>query len=288
MAYERIQCPKCPSSFGQEARFVSHLSDVHGVDDPIVLYLEIHHEGVHPTCSCSPSCPDRLPWSGWKRGFVSRYARGHNARVDSVYLDSARQAEFAAKRSKGFSSGKYSPWNKGLTKETSAKVEATSHKIGESLRRGHETGSIVDWRVRDPVAASTAARKISETKRAKFSSGEIVPWNLGLTKETSRAVMKQSDSIKENYAVNPDASSKRFRPDHIVAVVESIGKFDLLDDPASYRNKYQKMRLRCRTCGQVQLKNMMMLSASPVCFSCASKESRGSDRTVRHRQVRLP
>jgi hypothetical protein len=32
MAYERIQCPKCPSSFGQEARFVSHLSDVHGVD----------------------------------------------------------------------------------------------------------------------------------------------------------------------------------------------------------------------------------------------------------------
>lgn len=126
MAYERIQCPKCPSSFGQEARFVSHLSDVHGVDDPIVLYLEIHHEGVHPTCSCSPSCPDRLPWSGWKRGFVSRYARGHNARVDSVYLDSARQAEFAAKRSEGFSSGKYSPWNKGLTKETSAKVEASS------------------------------------------------------------------------------------------------------------------------------------------------------------------
>jgi len=136
MAYERILCPKCELSFGQEVRFYEHLKDAHDVSDPLALYLETFYGNEHPRCMCSSGCDDILSWAGWKRGFTSSYVRGHNAKVDSVYLDKSRQAEFAKKRKEGYASGQYSTWNKGLTKETSEKVAKMSAAISSTLQAG--------------------------------------------------------------------------------------------------------------------------------------------------------
>lgn len=275
MTYTRICCPHCDQTFGQEVRFFGHLTDIHGISDHLALYLETHCNGNHPKCQCSSECPEKLPWAGWKKGFTSKYARGHNARVDSIYLDPKRQEEFAAKRIKGYEAGKYTVWNKGLNKSTDIRVAVSSEKISKTLRRGYESGDIIDWRLKDPERASAASEKISKTKKKKFASGEIVPWNLGLTKSISASLQRSSDSIKAHYFAHPESSPRRHTPEHVVTLIEDSKNFDLLDDPTCYRNKYQKLRMRCKTCGAVQLKNIMMLTSTPVCFSCAPKESRG-------------
>lgn len=275
MAYERICCPKCELSFGQEAKFIEHLKTVHGVSDHLALYLSLHHGGTYPSCACSSDCKEKIAWAGWKKGFTSKYVRGHNARLDSTYLNPARQAEFAEKRKAGYADGRYSSWNTGLTKETDERVAAMSQKIGASIRAAYESGSLSDWRRGDPEKAAAAAQKISQTRKEKYASGELAPWNLGLTKGISEAVSRAADSIAQNYVENPHASAKRFTPQDIVEIVKSTDEFELLTDPAEYKNKYQKLSIRCKKCGSVQNKNVMMLRVTPVCFSCHPKESKG-------------
>lgn len=256
MTYKRICCPKCEESFGQETRFVAHLYEIHNTTNPLDLYLEIYHEGTQPTCNCSEQCQEKLAWAGWKKGFLSKYVRGHNARLDSVYLNPDKQKEMAKKRSEGYASGQYHAWNKGLTKESSDKVSEISNLISKTLQDGYASGRLTDWRKKSPEKASELAHKMSETKNSSYS------------------LLKSSDSIKKNYEVNPDPAAKRYKPEQVISIVENVGKFDLLDNPtSSYRNKYKKLRLKCKTCGQIQLKNMMMLST--VCFSCCPKASKG-------------
>lgn len=174
MTYERIKCPKCEESFGQETRFVAHLYEIHNTTKSLDLYLEIYHEGIHPTCNCSEQCQEKLAWSGWKKGFLSKYVCGHNARLDSVYLNPDKQKEMAKKRSEGYASGQYHVWNKGLTKESSDKVSEISNLISKALQDGYASGRLTDWRKKSPEKASESAHKLSETKKCKYSSGELV------------------------------------------------------------------------------------------------------------------
>lgn len=275
MAYIRIKCSKCDETFGQESGFLKHLTDVHTIENHLQHYLDIHFDGVHPTCSCSETCQEKLSWAGWKKGFTSKYVRGHNARVDSVYLNPDKQVEFAQKRSEGYKQGKYSVWNSGLTKQSSEKVAAASAKISSSLKEGYDTGKITDWHVLNPEKAIQVAKKVSETKKRMYASGELVPWNLGLTKDVNNSLLKSSISISENYKNNLDASAKRLSPDEVESRINETGIFDLLSNPKEYRNKYQKLRLKCRNCRSIQLKNMMMIEATPICHVCHPKESKG-------------
>lgn len=80
MTYERISCPNCDRTFGQETRFLSHLTNDHAVEDPFKLYLDTHCGGVQPTCQCSSDCQEKLTWAGWRRGFLTNRARGHASR----------------------------------------------------------------------------------------------------------------------------------------------------------------------------------------------------------------
>ena len=86
MIYTRIKCHHCDLSFGQEARFIEHLTTVHLVTDVLTEYLRLHHNSIHPTCTCSPECHESLKWGSWKKGFTSKFVRGHNAKLDSVFL----------------------------------------------------------------------------------------------------------------------------------------------------------------------------------------------------------
>jgi hypothetical protein len=274
MSYDRLKCPKCEKDFGQEAKFVDHLRDTHEVYDAALLYVELNNSGIWPTCNCSSDCKALLKFTSWKKGFVSKYARGHNARVDSVYLDAHRQREFADKRMKGYEQGKYKAWNCGLTKETSDKVSSMSQKISASLKEGYLSGRLKDWHSVDPEKSLIVAQKISQRKKELYSKGILSPWNKGLTKYDDNRVAAMSVGIKENYEENPSSSHRRLTPDQLQERIEATNSFDLVSDPQHYRNKYQKLQVRCRTCNIVQIKNLMMLENSPVCHSCSPKESR--------------
>ncbi len=275
MAYLRISCPKCHETFGQETRFLSHLTIVHGIDDYLALYLEIYHKNIHLTCCCSQQCQEKLPWSGWKKGFVSKYTRGHNARIDSAYLNPDKQREMAKKRSDGYASGQYSVWNKGLTKETSEKVAAASVTISATLQEGYSSGRFSDWRKSDPEKAKAAAGKMSVTKKEMFADGVLVPWNLGLTKETNSSIMSATKKIKARYE-KPDAGRRIKSRELETRINIHSDKFRLVSLLEDYRTRrVDRLKFLCKKCGAEQMKSLAMLEESPVCFSCSPKESRG-------------
>lgn len=275
MAYVRIKCLKCDETFAQESRFLDHLTESHEIKDHLQYYVQVYFEGKHPTCNCDERCQEKLSWSGWKKGFSSRYVRGHNAKIDSIYLNADKQAEFAKKRSEGYKQGKYSVWNSGLTKESSEKIAKTSFKISSTLKLAYKNGEITDWRTLNPEKAIEVSKKVSETKKRLYAIGELIPWNLGLTKDVNNSLLKSSVSIKENYQNNPRASAKRLTSEEVKNRVDETGIFELLSSPDDYKNKYQKLRLRCKVCQSIQLKNMMMIESTPVCHICHPKESKG-------------
>ncbi len=274
MAYERIKCPRCEKDFGQEVRFYGHLVSDHDIVDPLQLYLEVFLDKIHPHCLCSSDCTSRLPWSGWKKGFISKYARGHNAKLDSVYLDKSRQVEFAQKRKSGYSSGQYNIWNKGLTKETSEKISNISESISSTLKEGYSSGRIVDWRKEDPGKSIAAARKISETRKIKFDCGELKSWNDGLTKHDHPSLMIASKKISE-YRKNC-TDPRRYDLRELIEIIEPILKeneLELITPLDEYKNKYQRLTFSCKTCCSTMEKNLMMLKSCPRCFSCQPKGS---------------
>jgi hypothetical protein len=270
----RIPCPQCEYQFGQEVRLLEHLSSVHSIVDYEQLYCDVFLEGVKPRCACSKECAHFLIWRGWKKGYTSKYARGHNARIDSVYLNKERQAEMASKRVAGFAEGKYHVWNAGMSKETSAKVKDSSEKISKTIKQKKLDGVYVNWRSVDPEKAQAAVRKMSAKKQELYSTGILSPWNKGLTKHDDPRVASISKGIKENYQESDDASAKRLTPEQFLERVLSVGKFDLLSNPSDYKNKYQKFSFRCHSCNATQLKSLVMLETSPVCFFCKPKESK--------------
>lgn len=274
MAYKRIKCPKCDQTFGQEARFLDHLTDHHGIADHLSLYVDINHGGIHPTCECSSSCQELVKWSGWKKGFTSKYIRGHNARIDSVYFDKARQEEFTKKRNEGFKSGRNKPWNKNLTKDSDERVKKQAKNISLSLKRGYESGSIKDWHKADLEKVKVAAKKISETKKQQYESGELSSWNKGLTKYTDERVARIA--LKISSAYNNTDMGNRIKIDELKLRIAKFDTFDLVSDlDLEYKTRrIARLKFKCKNCGNLQEKSLAMLEETPVCFHCRPKDSK--------------
>ena len=273
-AYSSLACPLCSDfSCKQEACFIDHLTDVHGVADPEACYVEHVLNGVMPVCACGPSCAARLRWGGWKQGYASRYARGHNARVDSVYKDPVRQAGFVAKRVAGYVSGRLKVWNDGLTKEADERVAAMAEKTSSTLVFRHAAGELTSWQAGLTKETDQRLARASATHRAGYATGKIVPWNKGLTKATSPTVAEAALKISDVRAIvrwgqlSPGQLSERLK--------SCAPAFELVTSPCDYRNKYQRLDVRCRACGAVSQKTLMMLMNTPVCFFCHPKESKG-------------
>lgn len=275
MAYERIKCPKCDEIFAQEIKFTYHLTSVHDISDIETFYNEVFLDGEKQTCSCSLDCESIIPWAGWKKGYTTKYVRGHNARVDSVYKNPERQIEFAKKRHEGHSSGRYKVWNKGLSKQTDERVKIQSEHISSSLNAGYSSGKLIDWRIGNEEKALSVAKKCSETKLQMYADGLIKPWNKGKTKFDDNRLEKLSLSIIENYSENPDASYKRFSDEELIQRISPHTNFTLITPLKDYRNKYQKLEFKCNDCAVTQFKSIMMLQNTPICFSCHPKESKG-------------
>jgi len=275
MAYKRICCPKCSDSFGQEARFIDHLTEAHGVSDTSQLYVDIFCNGNWPTCQCSVDCHEKIKFASWKVGFISKYVRGHNAKVDSIYLNADKQKEFAQKRRIGYAAGDYKVWNAGLTKKTDERVKLQSESISRSLAEGYSSGKIIDWRVGNEEKASSAAKKCSETKLQMYADGLLEPWNKGRTKFEDDRIKLISDKISQKYKNNPEMGN-RIKQKKLAKRLEKYSNFTLISRIDSYKKRrIERLTFKCNKCEEIQEKSLAMLEDTPVCFSCHPKESKG-------------
>lgn len=270
MAYCRLKCPQCDVDFGQESRFLDHLADVHGVSDHLRFYLDNRCGGTHPTCACSPGCVVKLPWAGWKKGFISRYARGHNARVDSVYLDKERQKKFVEKRIEGYKTGRNKTWNDGLTKATDPRVANASQKISTSLQELYSSGH-KSWQVGLTASTDERIKRSSEARQEALDSGKIKVWNDGLTKNDHPSLQRVSEKMSALKAIY---DPRRFTPERVTELVASQTALTLVTDVNLYRNRHQRLKFRCNTCGSEQEKSLQMLLTVPVCHICHPKDSK--------------
>ena len=127
----------------------------HGSEADEGLYLRTVRSASAPVCACG--CGGAVAWAGWKKGYVSRFIRGHNANVDSVYKDPERQRGFVQKRLDGFKTGRIKAWNAGLKNTRTGDVVSAAPTLVESpsppVACLHATGpqrSTVTTTIRDP------------------------------------------------------------------------------------------------------------------------------------------
>lgn len=270
-----IQCPLCEFTSKQEVCFKKHLLNVHNLNDEqqFQLYLDTFHNGKHPTCTCSNECQEKLSWNGWKKGITSKFVRGHNAVLDTCW----RKPEFiklnTEKRQLGYSLGKYSVWNKGLTKETDVRIQNIADKSSSTLISKYESGELIDWRILNPQKAIEVANKSSNTKKLKYALGETISWNLGLTKETDERLFKASIKISKCYE-SPNMGRRVKLVDLEKRIKKFADKFILISSLESYKGfRKTKLQFKCLVCGEVQFKTLAMLEETPRCFKCEPKGS---------------
>lgn len=269
-----IKCPHCDYSSKHAGRVQTHLEKVHN-EIPEELYIKLFHDGIRPTCACSETCNIPMAWWGWEKGFPVKYAKGHNARIDSCFFDKELHKKMGEKRGEGYRTGKYLNPMKGKTKEISETVAAAGKKISAILKEKHFRGEITLPQTGKTKENCEQLWKMSETKKRMYANGEIEPWNKGLTKENSFHIAETARKISDTVSNNQDASDKRFKENEIFEIIEEYapGLFILITDPKDYRNKYQKIEIQCTKCFNNQKKTMMMIKNSPKCFFCHPKES---------------
>lgn len=268
-----INCPCCSLVFKQEPLFLAHLSAIHNKTDHLQFYLDVYFDSIHPTCTCFSDCKEKLKWSGWNKGFQSKFVRGHNSKISSTFKDLDKQAEFTKKRISNYANGA-TVWNKGLTKETSIQIKESSEKISSTLKQRYESG-LISWQSNKTKENSESIKKMSDTKKRKFSSGELSIWNSGLTKETHASLDSASKKISIAYAKR-EMGRRITESDLLERVSKFSDKFELVSDSSLYKTRrVARLCFKCVKCKAEQLKSLAMLEESPVCFFCAPKESAG-------------
>lgn len=271
---ERLVCHYCDTSFGQEKRFLEHLETSHNVEDVEAEYVKVKCDNKPSTCQCSDTCEAKLIWQGWKKGYTSKFVRGHNARIMNAFSDPIIRKKIAETKRQNPSTS----WNKGLSKETDDRVLRSSTKTSATYQQKIAAGENLDWRVNDPEKGKRAAEKISQTKKKQYENNELVVWNKGLTKSTSEALAKISFNISSTVKSNQNSSSKRFKPDDLRRLIEqatSDSTLSLVTNVEDYRNRFQRLEFACSKCGKTQVKSLSMIIATPKCFTCFPRESTG-------------
>jgi len=274
MVQKAIVCYICSKQYKQEKRFLVHLNTDHEISDYESKYVDLYLDGIVPTCQCSSECSEPIKWAGWKKGYLSKYVRGHNARIDSCFADKTVQAKMIAKRAQGYKDGKYKVWNDGLTKNTDERVFKSAKKTSETYTKKAEAGEILDWRIKDPVKAKASAKKISETKKRLYAEGVLTSWNKGLVKSSDPKVLAMSKKISDRY-VHIEAG-RRMKISELVQRTSRLHGFELITSPEVYRGKYTtKLEFKCLNCNVSSFKTLGTIETTPVCHNCNPKESKG-------------
>lgn len=245
-----------------------HLQQTHDVLNHKKLYVDLFHDGIHPTCECKEDCNEQLKFDSWKRGFTSRFVRGHNARVYTCFSDPNITQQCVEKRVAGYAAGSYQSWNKGLTKETSQTVARASTKISETLTSKYQSGELVDWRVNNEEKAKDVAKRNGEKLHQRYEIKEIIPWNKGLSHKTEPRLVPVSNALKA-YFKNREAGRRISIEDLSKRVARFDDMFELVSDLNDYRQRrVARLDFKCKICDTVQSKSLAMLEECPVCFHC--------------------
>lgn len=267
-----INCPFCDFKSRQEPRFYKHLETLHDVSDMETCYFErVLNLKSPPTCECSSECNEPLKWWGWMKGYPSKYVRGHNARVYTVFSDPLVAKANAKKRIESNKQGKWNAWNKGLTKETDERVAQSAQNISRTNQRKMAEGDDLNWRKKYPKKAKLVAKKQSETLRKTYKNG-YSNWNAGKTKETDKRLAISAKKISESYKRRE--IGRRLSVKEVIARIAKFPDFEFIGSHDDYR-RYDNQRLpfKCLICDEIQMKSLAMLENSPICFNCHPTES---------------
>lgn len=282
-----IRCPCCKFTSKQEKKFYAHLKNQHQIDDPEQLYISAVLGGTRPTCQCSPTCNRPVKWTGWKRGYLSKYVKGHNAIIDSCFTSPEMQKKIHKKRVEGIIEGRTRVWNAGLTKENDERVLASSAKISKTLKEGYETGRIIDWRTLNPEKARVAVEQMSSTKKQKFASGELKSWNEGLTKHDDVRLVEVGKNISKHRAEHRD-TCRRLTNDELLERAMALEGLQLLTPIDDYRNMHrQDLLFKCTTCEHEFEKTLDYMERNPKCTKCGLKDTDGIPRFVSRGQLEV-
>lgn len=265
-----FECPLCEVILSWAAKLEKHIVSVHE-RVPKELYLEKNCNGVTPTCGCG--CGTAIPWNGWKLGFSSKYLRGHNTTMFSTFSDPEIHRRAQLSRVANINAGLSSVWNKGLTVATDERLAIAAKKKSATLKEGYATRKYVPWQTGLTKETHESLAKSSRTHKEGYESGRIKNWTDGKTKETDVVIATSAGKISETRKTNYD-SADRFSFDEVLQIISSAG-FSPVTDLTEYRNKYQRLNVKCNTCLVVSKKNVMMLRSTPICFICHPHESVG-------------
>lgn len=274
MASKRFKCPVCEFTCGRNKAFEAHLAE-HGFTSTESAYVATQLNGSWPRCACN-SCNETPAFWGWNQGFAS-YVDGHSGRIySSLGEEKAKQvAEKRARKLRGRPG-----WSRGLTKETSDALKRAAETRSETMSELFSSGKLTPWskgRTKD-TDARLAAR--SQQLKEKFATGEIEPWSKGLTKETDERVWKMSLSVSRAHRQKElrgrlDAI-KRLDPEVISQrLSENVEQLELITDLESYtRDRHVNLDFRCKTCGSIQQKSLIQ-ALSDRCDFCTPVGSKG-------------
>ena len=263
-----IVCPaeNCKQTFKQEPKFYDHLKNVHSVYDVELYYIDLYHDRKRPVCACDDeNCRRPLDWQGWKMGFPSEFVRGHNIKKKDAPLRSKEVSERAAASRIG-----QVPWNAGKTKENDERLAIAAQNISKGLQKSYDEGRAIPWQLGETKETNDSLRQQSETKKRRFASGEIHSWNEGETKETHPSLLNISEKASERML---ESNPNRFSKEEFDGIISSQSIFDLVSSFEDYKNRDDKLKFKCRNCGEEQLKDLKQIRKCPVCFSCHPKGS---------------
>jgi hypothetical protein len=221
------------------------------------LHRQLFHNGQTPLCKCG--CGQSVRWLQKRFG---EYLRGHNS-----FSKEARDKAISVRRDMS-ARKELTSWNKGLSKETDARVAAQAIKISQAID-GNEMSKRLN--ARSPDEKKKHYTNLSNSLKKTYEHGRV-PWNKNLTKEINVDLARAGSSISAT-RLNGFVPN-RFTDDDVRELVSKARNFDIVE-PLHYQNKYTKFKLKCRTCNDVTMKNVLMLKVTPTCFSCHPKESVG-------------
>lgn len=148
-------------------KIVEHYAVVHGITEPIDVYIDTKCDGIRPVCKCG--CGKSVRWYGWSRGFEREYVNGHGV-----------------------------PW-KGQTKETDPRLAAMAKKVSKTRKTLMDEGKIVIWSKGKTKEVDERVAAMSATFKEQFASGERVAWHKGLTEETDERVAKWAQEQRDTF-----------------------------------------------------------------------------------------
>src|SRR5690606_1270206 len=89
------------------------------------------------------------------------------------------------------------------------RVAASADKAGATLRARYASGSLTPWQTGLTKETSASIRKMSDTVKRRWSAGELRTWTQGKTRATDERIAATAEKIKEASFLKHDEVIRR-------------------------------------------------------------------------------